>query len=441
MTKKIKFLFFLLSAGILLASFVFAQKPLEVTYPSIPLADTPTTVKTSLPAYLKYAFNFSLVTAGILIFLAILKGGFSYLTSAANPEGLKDSKDQIISAVIGTILLLSSYIILNTLNPTLTVLQMPGARIVKEIHVWNDLVEEKDAVRVKISEADLTLDLGSGGARHLKLNATNFDEVDVIVYSEVNYNKDRNGSEATITAAGNLPFAAKSISLAWKIPGVYLHSGINLGGEPRLYLFNQGVLPDFNDKAQSIRLLNKDSNRFAAVLHRDQNFQGGCAVIFNDQNSLANEDTTSGGGIVGNEQASSVTVLRPDFARAPSGEDGVTLFGKDSSRNKAWASFTNRRVGTFPVSGFKDGSNDTVNIKDDSINEIQIIGNYIAILFQASHFGGKCEVFTKSDDNLADNPIGKCPVPFFECFCIPILGWCSSCYGPCTSSFIVVPTR
>ena len=427
MVKKTKWLLFFLLTGVLLASFASAQKPLEITYPTIPLADTPSTTKTSLPAYLKYVFNFSLIAAGSLIFLAMLRGGFSYLTSAANPEGLRDSRDQLISAVIGTILLLSSYIILTTLNPTLTVLKMPGARIAKEIHVWSDPNREGNDMGLKVSNPDLAATLGSNGAQYLEFISTNPDEVDVSAYPGVNYG----GSPIRVTAPGNLALA-KSISLAWKIPGVYLYSGTSLGGEPRLYLFSQAALTDFNDRAQSVRLLNQGSNQFAAVLHKDQNFQGECAVIFNDQNSLANEDAT-GGGVVGNNQTSSITVFRPDLTRVwPGGRDGVTLWGKDSSRNRAGTQAANIRITSFPIGG----------VEGDSVSEVEIVGNYMAVLFEHNNFRGKCAVFTKSDDNLADDPIGKCGFSSYgDCFCIPVINWCIPCEGPCTSSFMVFPIK
>ncbi|MBI4359382.1 MAG: hypothetical protein HY577_02275 [Candidatus Nealsonbacteria bacterium] len=424
--QKNKLLLFFLLTGTLLASFVLAQKPLEITYPTIPLADTPSTIKTSLPAYLKYVFNFSLIAAGILIFLALLRAGFSRLTSVANPEGLKDSNDQLISAVIGTVLLLSSYIILNTLNPTLTVLKMPGARIAKEIHVWSNPGRSGNDMGLKVSNPDLPSTLGSSGVQYLEFVSTNADEVDVSAYPDVNYG----GTPTKVTTPGNVALA-RSISLAWKIPGVYLHSGTSLGGEPRLYLFSQAAVADFNDRAQSIRLLNQGSNQFAAVLHKDQNFQGECAVVFNDQNSLNNEDAT-GGGVVGNNQTSSVTIFKPDLGRPASGSEGVTLFGKDSSRNKVGVRATNNKITSFPVMG----------VENDSVDEVQILGNYIAVLFENNNFRGKCAVFTKSDDNLSDDPIGKCQgSPYGNCFCIPVINWCVPCEGPCTSSFMVFPIK
>lgn len=101
---------------------VFAvERPLEVDYPEI-AGEKPTTVQeTLLPEYIKYLFNFSLIIVGLIAFAALVIGGFLYLISAGNPAALSDAKDRIFGALIGLVLLLCSWLILNTINPQLTI--------------------------------------------------------------------------------------------------------------------------------------------------------------------------------------------------------------------------------------------------------------------------------------------------------------------------------
>ncbi len=102
------------------ASFVLAQeKPLEVVYPTVPGAATPIDTKTPLPDYVKYVFNLSLMLAGVIALAATVYGGTRYLTSAGSPARISDAKSQIFAGLLGLIILLSSYVILNTLNPKL----------------------------------------------------------------------------------------------------------------------------------------------------------------------------------------------------------------------------------------------------------------------------------------------------------------------------------
>ncbi len=96
---------------------IFAQE-LEVDYPDIPGAGTPTP-STSLPDYVKYIFNFSLIVAGLVAFGALVYGGMRYLTSAGTPAAMSLAKEQIFAGFLSLVILLSSYIILTTINPQL----------------------------------------------------------------------------------------------------------------------------------------------------------------------------------------------------------------------------------------------------------------------------------------------------------------------------------
>jgi hypothetical protein len=122
----LKLLFiFLTTVFLLFCQPVFSQdRPLEVQYPEI-AGVKPETVSTLLPDYVKYVFNFSIGVFGLVAFSALLWGGFLYLTSAGRPDKLKDARDRIISAFLGLVILLSSYIILTSINPQLVIFSLP----------------------------------------------------------------------------------------------------------------------------------------------------------------------------------------------------------------------------------------------------------------------------------------------------------------------------
>jgi len=123
--NKLFFLFLLLFIFVLGANFVLAQRELEIDYPVIPGAEvTLQTVEgTSLPEYVKYIFNFAIGIVGLLALGALIYGGMRYLTSAGNPAVLEDARSQIFAGVLGLIILLSSYLILTTINPQLVVFE------------------------------------------------------------------------------------------------------------------------------------------------------------------------------------------------------------------------------------------------------------------------------------------------------------------------------
>lgn len=107
-----------------------ADMPLEVKYPTVPETQTPTTVKTPLPNYVQYIFNFFMWTSGLIALVVLVIGGSRYVISAGNVERMRDAKNQIYSAILGLLLLLSTWIILYAINPDLTKLSVKKLPIV-----------------------------------------------------------------------------------------------------------------------------------------------------------------------------------------------------------------------------------------------------------------------------------------------------------------------
>lgn len=62
-------------------------------------------------------FTWSLAVLGIAVFVMFFYAGFLYLTAAGNSANVSEAKSRMTNAVFGAILLLSSYLILNTINP------------------------------------------------------------------------------------------------------------------------------------------------------------------------------------------------------------------------------------------------------------------------------------------------------------------------------------
>jgi hypothetical protein len=61
-----------------------------------------------------------LTIAGALAVLFIIIGGFQYITSAGNDEQAEKGKKTLINAVIGMVLIILSYVIINVIVGTLT---------------------------------------------------------------------------------------------------------------------------------------------------------------------------------------------------------------------------------------------------------------------------------------------------------------------------------
>ncbi len=71
-------------------------------------------------------YYFIVGVAGLAAFVMLIWGGFQWLTSAGNPARITDAKDKITSALLGLLIILSSWLILQVINPELTILKLPG---------------------------------------------------------------------------------------------------------------------------------------------------------------------------------------------------------------------------------------------------------------------------------------------------------------------------
>ena len=117
-------LFFLFFASATLAK----AGSLEIHYPHIPGVTTPQSVNTPFSIYFVYIYSFLVMIAGVLAFFLLVIGGTEYIFSGGKPARLIDAKQRITGAIIGLLVVLSSYLILNTLNPQLTFLRLQKAQ-------------------------------------------------------------------------------------------------------------------------------------------------------------------------------------------------------------------------------------------------------------------------------------------------------------------------
>lgn len=82
---------------------------------------------TSTPgAYIANFYQFALMVGGVLAFGVIVYGGVRYMASAGNPSGQSDAKEWIEAALLGLLLLVGAYFILNVINPQLVNLNLPS---------------------------------------------------------------------------------------------------------------------------------------------------------------------------------------------------------------------------------------------------------------------------------------------------------------------------
>ena len=113
--KKFLIIFLLLFGTLVINFTTFA-----ITWPSTPSGIRLDPTNSKLPDFIKYIYEWSLALGGLSIFIILVIAGIQYLTSTGNPGQITIAKERIKSAILGLILLLGSFLILNTINPILT---------------------------------------------------------------------------------------------------------------------------------------------------------------------------------------------------------------------------------------------------------------------------------------------------------------------------------
>jgi hypothetical protein len=75
--------------------------------------------------YLMILYSFLFGIAGVLAMGLIIYSGFQWVTAGGNHSNISQAKARISNAILGLIILLSSWVILQTINPNLTKLKEP----------------------------------------------------------------------------------------------------------------------------------------------------------------------------------------------------------------------------------------------------------------------------------------------------------------------------
>jgi hypothetical protein len=108
--------------------------------------------ETLLGRYISGFYVFFAGVAGILAVVMMMWGGFHYITAAGSPQRMNEGKSIISGAIIGLILVLTSYLLLNAINPRLIQLQVPSLRYIPQILVTDQYCEAQGSKAVAAAQ-------------------------------------------------------------------------------------------------------------------------------------------------------------------------------------------------------------------------------------------------------------------------------------------------
>jgi len=383
MFKSKKKIFFILFSALILSFFaLFALAKLEIQYPDV--GGGLPEEKTNFTDYVKYIFNFSMIVAGVLAFGTLVFSGFKILTSPDQPSVISDARTKIISAFIGIVILLSSYLILTTLNPSLSIITIPDIETFSGVILTDDKGKQH-----YLSSDNMSLGFNPVSAKFLsppiELTA---------IYDQNDDKKENTGADTTTGFSGN------SIRFLWNRPGVYLYPKTGFQGYPRYFNSSASNLSlfNFNDMASSLKFNNKNDHKYSAVLFTDSNETGECDLI--DQEEITNLST----GFYHPIKVGTLSSFKLfDTQNSQAGQ--VIFYDRiDCKGNKYVQPIEAGGMAYYrdlSLDYYFDGSYDgTKNSLDKNILSFYFDGNFGVVLTTGKNLTERCQLFLKpSNDN------------------------------------------
>ena len=316
--KKLRFLIFALL--FLLPVFGLGT---EIGYPSVPSATVPA-ASTTFPGYVKYLVNLTLILSGVIALAVLVRAGLLYLTSAGNLDQIEQAKRKIVAGLLGLIIILSSYLILFTINPDLVEWGLKTRKPEQGIYLI-----DKDGERYFISGTAEKLSYSN--IVKVKFLTPSSSLMAVYLYDEENFK----GNEERIIDKGShridfvrIVHNVKSIYFLESKPGVYLCSAITTEDvcPTRPFYISESIdnLAKFNfdDKTDSIQIRNSSTTEYYAILFEKPGYvsDNTCPFVFNSIGDLRFSLGDTNNPPIGTSTLSSIVVFTYEKGKKLSGE-------------------------------------------------------------------------------------------------------------------------
>ena len=315
--NKSNFLFFLFLILFLCFSsspFVLAndipKRGLETKYPIINGIEI--TTSSSIGIYATYLFSLAMIIGAILAFAILIFGGFRYLTSAGNPLAMTDAKKWIWDAILGLILLLSSWLIIGIINKELLTPKVPDIEATSGIYlVGKDKTKipyTQDVVNIpEWFEVDYIEFISDPPEDIAYANPDKNELCSVYIYDEKNLEGEARKEIRNTGEEGKKHYVSNvgSMFLLWHKSGVYLYKEegydkeFNKPPRPKFIQTSQASFKeDFDNKIKSLRIVDDLSSEssglgsYYAILFEEPNFnkdsRGKCDFVYSPTSNFHN---------------------------------------------------------------------------------------------------------------------------------------------------------
>lgn len=250
---------------------------LNINSPGLPII----TKDSTIPELIRYFWSLGIYATAIIGVLSFVFAGIQMMLAGAKPEYVSQAKDRMRGSALGIVLAMAGYLLLLTVNPTLTepyvqpISSTPGVYIVSA-----DGKKEMPCPPSVGDKSTLPEEFKQGYIKY-KCNDPAKDPI-LLVWLYVNKNLDPAKGAATVEMkcddAPQLFTNSDSFKIAFRTPGVYYYATENCSGYRSNVNINSGQLPDeFKGKAKSIQFVNNPDNNiiYGAILHEKEDYTTG----------------------------------------------------------------------------------------------------------------------------------------------------------------------
>jgi|GEM_PF-3002083 len=296
----------ILAATLLLAALAGPALALELQYPAVGGYNaTP-----NLTKYMVYLFMFVVASAVGIAILSLVIGGLRWIASGFNPAQKSEASKRILDSVLGIVLLLSSVVLLGTINNELTILRTTPSPFISSLYIVTRVTPDsnhpdgKNYVAIPSGGygnlSDFTVGLSNIQSITYRCDPAASPPPKILIFGYKNINFMRSDGDEVIELSCNkeVPFANyKSLQWVYKQLGVYFYAKKNCAGTPLCdgddcTKRNDGTVPvDAQNKSaspQSFQIVSgsKDDEKYGIVI---QSKSGECSIPYLNNGVQANQ--------------------------------------------------------------------------------------------------------------------------------------------------------
>lgn len=307
--KKLKYLLLFVFAATILILPLGHALALEVSYPPLPGAPDINTNPT-FEKFVVYIFVFLVLSAGGIGIISLVIAGLKILLSFGSPESISDAKERALNAVLGIILLMSSYILLRTINPELVGLKSGDLASLLGDGVYyisssNDKLTALPAPQAAFNKSEIPKEYDTLLYKCTPSFETGTGKTLLVwLYDMPNLRRssDSSGNTVPLKCDGLQSVSLKGFSSFqryYEIPGVYYYLTKNCSGlaacdksTPSCVQKSSGDIPVFDDQAdidhtvRSFRIVSGADvkERYGVILTKNFKLAGECSIPYVNSN-------------------------------------------------------------------------------------------------------------------------------------------------------------